>query len=72
MKVKEFIEYLSKFNQEATIYGNVSGNPFDIDLNKHIAWCSIKKKNIRNNSVENKYNKCTEVFIDFTYPELAK
>lgn len=59
MKVKEFIEYLSKFNQEATIYGNVSGNPFDIDLDKHIAWCGLGSEN-------------EEVFIDFTYPELSK
>lgn len=59
MKVKEFIEYLSKFNQEAIIYGNVSGNPFDIDLNKHIAWCDLGGEN-------------EEVFIDFTYPELSK
>lgn len=70
MKVKDFIEYLNLFNPKADIYGNVSGTPFDIDLNKHIAWCRPDDDTEIKPS-ESK-SKCGEVFIDFTYSELAK
>lgn len=69
MKLRDFIKYLLDFNPDAEIKGNISGNPFDININKHIAWCT-DDEDLGNIKPGDSKKRAGEVFIDFTYPEL--
>ena len=68
MKLRDFIKYLLDFNQDAIIKGNISGLPFDINPDKHIAWCA--DDDLGNIKPGDSKRRAGEVFIDFTTSEL--
>lgn len=69
MKLRDFIKYLLDFNPDAELKGNITGMPFDININKHIAWCA-SDEDLGNIKPGDSKKRVGEVFIDFTDPEL--